>query len=146
LSEHGLITLGLFEDPGYRMPEVSKEADVYNFGILLLEILTDKDPLKSTHLKEELDLPQWLSSFVRKEWTAMVFDVEPREQQQKCGEQECMMRLLQLAKKCCSQDAKIRPTMSYIVQQIDEIYIPDSYEIFYDAVELHASASSPISL
>jgi hypothetical protein len=74
------------------MPEVSKEVDVYNFGILLLEILTDKDPLKSTHLKEGLGLPQWLCSFVRKEWTAMVFYVEPREQQQKCGEQECMMR------------------------------------------------------
>nr|XP_020198899.2 probable inactive receptor kinase RLK902 [Aegilops tauschii subsp. strangulata] len=128
VSEHGLITLGMYSnDSGYRAPEVtsnrwvSQKADVYSFGILLLELLTRKAPAKSIKNEQGVDLSQWVYSVMRAEWTAEVFDVELRGREQKDGEQECMLRLLQLAIHCCSQDANSRPTMSNVVQQIEEI-------------------------
>ncbi|KAL0441825.1 UNVERIFIED_CONTAM: putative inactive receptor kinase [Sesamum radiatum] len=63
---------------GYRAPEVtdprkvSQKADVYSFGVLLLELLTGKAPLE-----DGLDLPRWVESVVREEWTSEVFDRTP---------------------------------------------------------------------
>ncbi|VAH53127.1 unnamed protein product [Triticum turgidum subsp. durum] len=131
VSEHGLMTLGVFSNAsGYRAPEVtdnrsvSQKADVYSFGILMLEVLTRKDPAKSTQNEEGLDLAQWAWSVVRKEWTMEVFDVElqPLGREQKAGEEESMVQLLQLAINCCSQFADSRPTMSDVVQKIEAIH------------------------
>ncbi|KAM3371029.1 hypothetical protein ACQJBY_018410 [Aegilops geniculata] len=125
VSEHGLITLGMYPNAsGYRAPELtnnkrfSQEADVYGFGILLLELLTRKAPTNSTTNKQGVDLPRWVHSV---DWTAEVFDVELRGQEQKDGVEECMVRILHVAMNCCSQYVDSRPTMSYVVQQIEEI-------------------------
>ncbi|GAU44154.1 hypothetical protein TSUD_399760 [Trifolium subterraneum] len=68
---------------GYRAPEVIKtgkhshKSDVYSFGVLLLELLTGKVPLQSPgHDDMDIDLPRWVHSVVREEWTAEVFDLE----------------------------------------------------------------------
>lgn len=123
VSEHGLIRLGNYSNSsGYRAPEVthnrwvSQKSDVYSFGILLLELLTRK-----SQDKERVDLPRWVCSIIPEEWMAEAFDVELREQEQKDGEEECMVRLLQLGINCCSQDPGSRPAMSDVVQQIEEI-------------------------
>ncbi|VAH53125.1 unnamed protein product [Triticum turgidum subsp. durum] len=125
VSEHGLITLGTYPNAsGYRAPELtdnklfSQEADVYSFGILLLELLTRKAPTNSITNKQGVDLPRWVHSV---DWTAEVFDVELRGQEQKDGVEECMVRILHVAMNCCSQYVDSRPTMSYVVQQIEEI-------------------------
>lgn len=130
VSEHGLMTLGVYSNAsGYTAPEVtsnrsvSQKADMYSFGILLLELLTRKDPAKSTQNEEGLDLAQWVSSVLREEWTMEVFDMELLGQEQKDEQEESMMQLLQLAINCCSQDADSRPTMSDVVQQIEAIHI-----------------------
>ncbi|KAK1387781.1 hypothetical protein POM88_015959 [Heracleum sosnowskyi] len=70
---------------GYRAPEMietrkaTQKSDVYSFIILLLEMLTGRSPIQiSGHGNDEIvDLPRWVSSVVREEWTAEVFDVEP---------------------------------------------------------------------
>ncbi|XP_044968225.1 receptor like protein kinase S.2-like [Hordeum vulgare subsp. vulgare] len=128
VSEHGLITLGVYYNAsGYRAPEVthnrwvSQKADVYSFGILMLELLSRKAPAKSIQNKQGMDLARWVCSITPEEWTEKVFDVELLGQEQKGGEVNCMLRFLQLALNCCSQYADWRPAMSYVVQQIEEI-------------------------
>ncbi|KAI5010311.1 hypothetical protein ZWY2020_012448 [Hordeum vulgare] len=130
VSEHGLMTLGVYSNAsGYTAPEVtsnrsvSQKADMYSFGILLLELLTRKDPAKSTQNEEGLDLAQWVSSVLREEWTMEVFEMELLGQEQKDEQEESMIQLLQLAINCCSQDADSRPTISDVVQQIEAIHI-----------------------
>ena len=62
-----------------------------------------------------------MCSIIPEEWTAEVFDVELLAWGQKDGKEECMVRLMQLGLKCCSQDTDSRPTMSDVVQRIEEI-------------------------
>ncbi|KAL5219114.1 hypothetical protein ABZP36_019798 [Zizania latifolia] len=129
VSDHGLPTLvGPSFSPtrvsGYRAPEVtdirrvSQKADVYSFGVLLLELLTGKAPTHAVVNEEGLDLPRWVQSVVREEWTAEVFDPELLRQQ---SVEEEMVQLLQLAIDCSAQHPDRRPAMSEVAARIDEI-------------------------
>nr|CAB3501542.1 unnamed protein product [Digitaria exilis] len=129
VSDHGLPTLvGPSFSPtrvsGYRAPEVtdirrvSQKADVYSFGVLLLELLTGKAPTHAVVNEEGLDLPRWVQSVVREEWTAEVFDQELLRYQ---NVEEEMVQLLQLAIDCSAQHPDRRPIMAEVATRIDEI-------------------------
>ncbi|KAK9091482.1 hypothetical protein Sjap_024659 [Stephania japonica] len=109
---------------GYRAPEVtdvrkvSQKADVYSFGVLLLELLTGKAPTHALLNEEGVDLPRWVQSVVREEWTAEVFDLELLRYQ---NVEEEMVQLLQLAIDCAAQYPDKRPSMSEVAQRIEDI-------------------------
>ncbi|MCL7050914.1 hypothetical protein MKW94_006092 [Papaver nudicaule] len=109
---------------GYRAPEVtdprrvSQKADVYSFGVLLLELLTGKAPTHALLNEEGVDLPRWVQSVVREEWTAEVFDLELLRYQ---NVEEEMVQLLQLAIDCAAQYPDKRPTMSEVRKRIEEL-------------------------
>ena len=105
--------------PEYAMDgTVSFMQDVYSFGVLLLELLTGKAPTHAVVNEEGLDLPRWVQSVVREEWTAEVFDQELLRYQ---NVEEEMVQLLQLAIDCSAQHPDRRPTMAEVVTRIDEI-------------------------
>ncbi|KAH7656015.1 Non-specific serine/threonine protein kinase protein [Dioscorea alata] len=129
VSDHGLAHLvGPSSTPnrvaGYRAPEVtdprkvSQKADVYSFGVLLLELLTGKAPAQALLNEEGVDLPRWVQSVVREEWTSEVFDMELLRYQ---TVEEDMVQLLQLAIDCAAQYPDKRPTMADVVIRIEEI-------------------------
>uniref|UniRef100_A0A0D9V2S2 Protein kinase domain-containing protein n=1 Tax=Leersia perrieri TaxID=77586 RepID=A0A0D9V2S2_9ORYZ len=111
---------------GYRAPEVvdsrrpTAKADVYSLGVLLLELLTGKSP---THASLEgdgtLDLPRWVQSVVREEWTAEVFDVELVRLGGSAEEE--MVALLQVAMACVATVPDARPDAPDVVRMIEEI-------------------------
>ncbi|KAI3462173.1 hypothetical protein Pfo_018836 [Paulownia fortunei] len=109
---------------GYRAPEitdphkVSQKADVYSFGVLLLELLTGKAPTHSLMNEEGVDLPRWVQSVVREEWTAEVFDLELLRYQ---NVEEDMVQLLQLAVDCTAQYPDKRPSMVEVTSKIEEL-------------------------
>lgn len=109
---------------GYRAPEVtdprrvSQRADVYSFGVLLLELLTGKAPTHALLNEEGVDLPRWVQSVVREEWTSEVFDLELLRYQ---NLEEEMVQLLQLGIDCTAQYPDKRPTMSEAANRIEEL-------------------------
>ncbi|RDY13711.1 putative inactive receptor kinase, partial [Mucuna pruriens] len=113
---------------GYRAPEVTEfrritqKSDVYSFGVLLLEILTGKTPLGYPGYDDMVDLPRWVRSVVREEWTAEVFDEELLRGQYF---EEEMVQMLQIALACVAKVAENRPTMDDTVRNIEEIRQPE---------------------
>ncbi|KAK8546575.1 hypothetical protein V6N13_067782 [Hibiscus sabdariffa] len=109
---------------GYRAPEVtdackvSQKADVYSFGILVLELLTGKAPTHAVLNEEGVDLPRWVQSVVREEWTAEVFDLELLRDP---SVEEDMVQLLQLAVDCTAQYPDKRPSMADVTSQIEQL-------------------------
>lgn len=108
---------------GYRAPEVtdarkiSQKADVFSFGVLLLEILTGKAPSHGAN-DDGVDLPRWVQSIVREEWTAEVFDIELLRHH---NFEEDMVQLLQVAIDCVAQYPDQRPSMKEVVKRIEDL-------------------------
>ncbi|KAL0924663.1 hypothetical protein M5K25_005512 [Dendrobium thyrsiflorum] len=109
---------------GYRAPEVtdtqkvSQKADVYSFGVLLLELITGKAPAQAILNEGGVDLPRWVQSVIHEEWMTEVFDMELLRYQ---SVEEEMVQMLQLGVDCTVQIPDQRPTMSAVVVRIEEI-------------------------
>ncbi|KAK9269534.1 hypothetical protein L1049_001310 [Liquidambar formosana] len=105
--------LGLCTSKGYEAPEkcISEKGDVFSFGVILMELLTGKSVEKTG-----LDLPKWVKSMVREEWTGEVFDKEVS----KFGMQWAFP-LLNISLKCVSHSPEERPTMAEVWDKIEEV-------------------------
>ncbi|XP_021764839.1 leucine-rich repeat receptor-like protein kinase PXC1 [Chenopodium quinoa] len=131
---HAIARLG-----GYKAPEqsetkrLSQQADVYSFGVLLLEVLTARapsqfpSPSQPMHVEfedeESVDLPKWVRSVVRDEWTAEVFD--PELLRYKNIEEE-LVAMLHVAMACVVPQPEKRPTMMEVAKMIEEIRVEQS--------------------
>ncbi|KAL5225858.1 hypothetical protein ABZP36_012497 [Zizania latifolia] len=135
---HAIARLG-----GYMAPEqadnkrLSQEADVYSFGVLVLEALTGKIPAqhlqplpvdadvqrKDKRCSTAVSLPEWVRSVVREEWTAEVFDVELLRYK---DIEEEMVAMLHVALACVTLQPDQRPSMADVVRMIESIPVDQS--------------------
>ncbi|XP_073035986.1 probable leucine-rich repeat receptor-like protein kinase IMK3 [Primulina eburnea] len=110
---------------GYRAPELSElkkattKSDIYSFGVIMLELLTGKPPGDVDNGIIGMDLPQWVASIVKKEWTKGVFDVELMRDQSVSGDE--LMSTLKLALNCVELSPSDRPEALQILWQLEEI-------------------------
>lgn len=128
LTDYGLT---LFRDPDsleepsattlfYRAPEcrdlrkpTTQQADVYSFGVLLLELLTGKTPFQDLVQEHGSDIPRWVRS-VREEETESGDDPASGNE----ASEEKLQALLNIAMACVSIAAENRPTMREVLRMI----------------------------
>ncbi|CAN6380537.1 unnamed protein product [Urochloa humidicola] len=123
---HAIARLG-----GYMAPEqaeskrLSQEADVYSFGVLVLEALTGRSPAAQQPLPvlDGKSLPEWVRSVVREEWTAEVFDVELLRYR---DIEEEMVAMLHVALACVAPRPEQRPSMGDVVRMIESVPVDQS--------------------
>ncbi|KAI5394298.1 hypothetical protein KIW84_061112 [Lathyrus oleraceus] len=148
ISDTGLATMIITPTSprasGYLAPEVTETrkatpaADVYSFGVLLLELLTGKSPL---HVGEEVvHLVRWVNSVVREEWTSEVFDLELLRYP---NIEEEMVEMLQIGMACVGRIQDQRPKMDEVLRMVEEIHRGNSGNRL--STESRSDGSTPIT-
>lgn len=129
LTDYGLTVFlnpDTMEEPSatsffYRAPECrsfqrpqTQPADVYSFGVLLLELLTGKTPYQDLVQAHGSDIPRWVRS-VREEETESGDD--PASSGNEASEEK-LQALLNIAMACVSVVPENRPTMREVLKMI----------------------------
>lgn len=106
----------------YRAPEcrdiqkpITQQADVYSYGVLLLELLTGKTPFQDLVEEHGSDIPTWVRS-VREETTESGDDPASGNE----ASEEKLSALLNIAMACVCVAPENRPAMRDVLRMIRE--------------------------
>ncbi|KAL3682366.1 hypothetical protein R1sor_000388 [Riccia sorocarpa] len=112
---------------GYKAPELVKlkkantKTDIFSFGIVLLEALTGKKPGKSAEWDEVVDLPAMVKAAVLEEKTVDLFDFNLVRGDPRTPSEDGLLQALQLAMGCCAPTPVVRPDITEVIRQLEEI-------------------------
>ncbi|KAG6520881.1 pollen receptor-like kinase 5 [Zingiber officinale] len=113
---HAAQFMAAFNCPEYKKQErTSKKSDVWNLGMLILEILTGKAPATE---KGGADLLGLASSTPREEWASKVLDGETTAKATAAAQEE-MLKLLQVGLDCCEEDVEKRCELEEALDRIE---------------------------
>ncbi|XP_024030027.1 probable leucine-rich repeat receptor-like protein kinase At1g68400 [Morus notabilis] len=100
--------------------KLSHKADVYCFGVVLLEIITGRIPGEISPVSQETmeDLSDWVRMVVNTDWSTDILDVEIVNARE--GHDE-MLKLTEIALECTDDVPEKRPKMSEVLQRIEQI-------------------------
>nr|GMD34383.1 probable leucine-rich repeat receptor-like protein kinase At1g68400 [Ipomoea batatas] len=105
----------------YQGKKLSGKADVYCFGIVLLEVITGKSPSTlqaSPGNADDGDLTDWVKAVVNNDWSTDILDLEILTDKEGYDE---MLKLTDLALQCTDTQPERRPTMGQVLRRIEEI-------------------------
>ncbi|XP_015881746.3 pollen receptor-like kinase 1 [Ziziphus jujuba] len=121
-QEHGQELMVAYKSPEYaQYGRITKKTDVWELGMLILEMLTGKFParfLQKGKGNEEEDLAGWVKSVPEEEWGNVVFDKELGTARSSIGE---MLRMLKIGLGCCEGDVDKRWDLKEAVRRIEDV-------------------------
>jgi Leucine-rich repeat (LRR) protein len=110
--------------PGYVAPEYGEtwrataKGDVYSFGVVMLELASGKRPIgPEFHCMEGGNLVAWVKTLTKANRYMEVYDPIVA----RTGDAESLGRFLTLAVSCTSTEARQRPTMLEVTEQLEEL-------------------------
>lgn len=117
---------------GYKAPELIKmkdvceQTDIYSFGLILLELLTGKEPINENPNDPNEDL--YLSNYLRSSVLGhRIVDLFHPKLLSKTDDTESqiteaqLLQFFQLALACCSPSPSLRPTIKQILWKLEDI-------------------------
>ncbi|CAH1441996.1 unnamed protein product [Lactuca virosa] len=105
--------------------KMTNKADVYCFGVLLLEVITGKVAGDNDNNNHE-DLLDWVRGVLNSDWSMDIFDLEILGEKER---HEDMLKLAELALDCTHISPERRPKMTQILIRLQEIHQPQVVNI-----------------
>ncbi|XP_073137778.1 probably inactive receptor-like protein kinase At5g41680 [Henckelia pumila] len=118
------ITASGIRPPVYHAPEftdsrcVSQASDVYNFGVVLLELVYGKQIQVDAEDGDAISLCRLIQSVAREEWIDQTFAEFFKTHE---NIEESVLELLELAISCVADAPECRPKMAEVVKILHEI-------------------------
>ncbi|KAL0314877.1 UNVERIFIED_CONTAM: putative serine/threonine-protein kinase [Sesamum angustifolium] len=120
-SERSYITTRVMGTFGYVAPEyastgmLNERSDVYSFGILIMEIITGRNPVDYSRPPGEVNLVDWLKTMVSNRNSEGVLDPKLHEK----PSSRALKRTLLVALRCVDPNAQKRPKMGHVVHMLE---------------------------
>ncbi|KAL5714134.1 non-specific serine/threonine protein kinase [Ranunculus cassubicifolius] len=120
-SESSYVTTRVMGTFGYVAPEyastgmLNERSDVYSFGILIMEIISGRNPVDYNRPPGEVNLVEWLKTMVANRNAEGVLDPKIVEKPQT----RALKRALLVALKCVDPDSQKRPKMGHVIHMLE---------------------------
>lgn len=120
-SETSYITTRVMGTFGYVAPEyastgmLTERSDVYGFGILIMEVITGRNPVDYSQPAKEVTLVDWLKMMVSNKNPEGVLDPKLPEK----PTSRALKRALLVALRCVDPNAQKRPKMGHVVHMLE---------------------------
>ncbi|PPE01380.1 hypothetical protein GOBAR_DD01624 [Gossypium barbadense] len=139
------ILLDKVGTPSYVAPEyastgmLNERSDVYSFGILIMEIITGRNPVDYSRPPEEVNLIEWLKKMVANRNPEGVLDPKLPEK----PTSRALKRALLVALRCVDANAQKRPKMGHIIHMLEaeESLFKDDSRAGRDAGQAHCNST-----
>lgn len=120
-SDNSYITTRVMGTFGYVAPEyastgmLNERSDVYSFGILIMELITGRNPVDYSRPPEEVNLVDWLKKMVSNRNPEGVLDPKLPEK----PTSRALKRALLVALRCTDPNAQKRPKMGHVIHMLE---------------------------
>lgn len=125
-SERSYVTTRVMGTFGYVAPEyastgmLNERSDVYSFGILLMEIISGRNPVDYSRAPGEVNLVEWLKAMVTNRKAEGVLDPRLPEK----PSVRALKRALLVALRCVDPNAQKRPKMGHVIHMLEADEFP----------------------
>ncbi|WOK93781.1 nodulation receptor kinase-like isoform X1 [Canna indica] len=112
-------TAGYLDPEYYSTQKLSSKSDVFSFGVVLLEIVTGREPLNIHRPRSEWSLVEWAKPYIREARIEEIVDPSIKGQYHS----EAMWRVVETASCCVEPMGNFRPNMVDIVRELEDALI-----------------------